>query len=78
MTADALRYTYLSFLLRQGIRAADFDRIVGRVRRQSLSPTCNCIPPGRGGQSNRSSVFFRRYTNLPSPESAEAALLTEG
>jgi polysaccharide biosynthesis transport protein len=36
VTADALRYTYLSFLLRQGIRAADFDRIVGRVPQTEL------------------------------------------
>ncbi len=31
ITPDVLRYTYLSFLLRQGIRAADVDRIVGYV-----------------------------------------------
>jgi integrase len=31
VTPDVLRYTYLSFLLRQGIRAADVDRIVGYV-----------------------------------------------
>src|SRR6516165_1396378 len=30
VTAGALRYTYLSFLLRQGIRAADIGRVVGR------------------------------------------------
>ena len=31
VTPDVLRYTYLSFLLRQGIRAADVDRIVGYI-----------------------------------------------
>lgn len=31
VTPDVLRYTYLSFLLRQGIRAADVGRIVGPV-----------------------------------------------
>jgi uncharacterized protein involved in exopolysaccharide biosynthesis len=36
VTADALRNTYLSFLLRQGIRAADLDRIVGRVPQKDL------------------------------------------
>ena len=36
VTAGALRYTYLSFLLRQGIRAADIGRIVGRVPQNDL------------------------------------------
>ncbi len=36
VTADALRYTYLGFLLRQGIRAADIGRIVGRVPQNDL------------------------------------------
>jgi integrase len=36
VTADALRNTYLSFLLRQGIRAADLERIVGRVPQKEL------------------------------------------
>ena len=36
VTAGALRYAYLSFLLRQGIRAADIGRIVGRVPQNEL------------------------------------------
>ncbi len=36
VTADALRYTYLSFLLRQGIRAADISRIAGYVPQKEL------------------------------------------
>jgi polysaccharide biosynthesis transport protein len=36
VTPDVLRYTYLSFLLRQGIRAADVDRIVGHVPQNDL------------------------------------------
>ena len=36
VTPDALRYTYLSFLLRQGIRAADVGRIVGHVPHKDL------------------------------------------
>jgi len=31
VTPSALRYTFISYLLRQGIRAADIDRIVGRL-----------------------------------------------
>ena len=31
VTPAVLRYTFISYLLRQGIRAADIDRIVGRV-----------------------------------------------
>jgi hypothetical protein len=31
VTPAVLRYTFISYLLRQGIRAADVDRIVGRV-----------------------------------------------
>jgi polysaccharide biosynthesis transport protein len=37
VTTDALRYTYLGFLLRQGIRAADIGRIVGRVPQNELT-----------------------------------------
>jgi polysaccharide biosynthesis transport protein len=33
---DVLRYTYLSFLLRQGIRAADVGRIVGNIPQNEL------------------------------------------
>jgi polysaccharide biosynthesis transport protein len=36
VTPDVLRYTYLSFLLRQGIRAADVGRIVGHVPHNDL------------------------------------------
>jgi polysaccharide biosynthesis transport protein len=36
VTANTLRYTYLSFLLRQGIRAADISRIVGGVPQNEL------------------------------------------
>ena len=36
VTPDVLRYTYLSFLLRQGIRAADVSRIVGYVPHNDL------------------------------------------
>jgi len=36
VTPDVLRYTYLSFLLRQGIRAADVGRIVGHVAHNDL------------------------------------------
>jgi len=36
VTPDVLRYTYLSFLLRQGIRAADVGRIVGHVPHKDL------------------------------------------
>jgi polysaccharide biosynthesis transport protein len=36
VTPDALRYTYLSFLLRQGIRAADVGRVVGHVPQNEL------------------------------------------
>jgi integrase len=31
VTPSVLRYTFIGYLLRQGIRAADIDRIVGRV-----------------------------------------------
>ena len=36
VTADALRYTWLSFLLRQGIRAADVYGVAGRVPHDDL------------------------------------------
>jgi hypothetical protein len=36
VTLSALRYTFISYLLRQGIRAADIDRVVGCVPRNEL------------------------------------------
>ncbi len=36
VTPDVLRYTYLSFLLRQGIRAVDIGRIVGHIPHNDL------------------------------------------
>jgi polysaccharide biosynthesis transport protein len=36
VTAEALRYTYLIFLLRQGIRAADIGRIAGDIPQNEL------------------------------------------
>jgi uncharacterized protein involved in exopolysaccharide biosynthesis len=36
VTPEVLRYTYLSFLLRQGIRPADLGRIVGHVPQDDL------------------------------------------
>jgi polysaccharide biosynthesis transport protein len=36
VTPQALRYTLISFLLRQGIRASDIDRFVGRVPQNDL------------------------------------------
>jgi polysaccharide biosynthesis transport protein len=36
VTPSALRYTFISYLLRQGIRAADIDSIVGKVPHNEL------------------------------------------
>jgi succinoglycan biosynthesis transport protein ExoP len=37
VTAEALRYAYIGYLLRQGIRAADIERIVGRLPHTDLA-----------------------------------------
>jgi hypothetical protein len=36
VTPSVLRYTFIGYLLRQGIRAADIDRIVGRMPQTEL------------------------------------------
>jgi succinoglycan biosynthesis transport protein ExoP len=36
VTPDVLRYTYICFLLRQGIRPADLGRIVGHIPQNDL------------------------------------------
>jgi polysaccharide biosynthesis transport protein len=36
VTPSVLRYTFISYLLRQGIRAADIDQVVGRVPHDEL------------------------------------------
>ena len=36
VTRAVLRHTFISYLLRQGIRAADIDRVVGRVPHNEL------------------------------------------
>ncbi|MBV9686647.1 MAG: hypothetical protein JO096_05495, partial [Alphaproteobacteria bacterium] len=35
-TPSVLRHTFIGYLLRQGIRAADIDRVVGRVPHDEL------------------------------------------
>jgi polysaccharide biosynthesis transport protein len=47
VTPEALRYTYLSFLLRQGIRAADIDRIVGPIPQAELVAYMHLHSPAR-------------------------------
>jgi succinoglycan biosynthesis transport protein ExoP len=38
VTPSVLRYTFIGYLLRQGIRAADIDRVVGQVPHAELVP----------------------------------------
>jgi polysaccharide biosynthesis transport protein len=45
VTPDILRYTYLAFLLRQGIRVADIGRLAGRVPQQELIAYMRFAPP---------------------------------
>jgi len=45
VTPKALRYTYLAFLLRQGIRVADVVRLAGRVPQEELIAYMRYSPP---------------------------------
>ena len=44
VTSQALRYTYLIYLLRQGIRFADLGRIVGRLPQEELAAYMRFAP----------------------------------
>ena len=63
VTADALRYTYLGFLLRQGIRAVDIGRIVGRIPQNELIAYMQLHSPTARLRSSRSSVSSRYCAN---------------
>jgi uncharacterized protein involved in exopolysaccharide biosynthesis len=48
VTPDALRHTYLAFLVRQGARFADLPRIAGHLPPASLMAYGPLSPPGQG------------------------------
>lgn len=44
ITPDVLRYTYVAFLVRQGVRFSDLSRVVGRVSSETLSALATLAP----------------------------------
>jgi succinoglycan biosynthesis transport protein ExoP len=46
--AGTLRHTYIMYLVRQGIRLADLERIVGRLPARELARYARFSPPGPG------------------------------
>jgi polysaccharide biosynthesis transport protein len=44
ITPDVLRYTYIAFLVRQGVRFSDLSRVVGRVATQTMSALSTLAP----------------------------------
>lgn len=46
--ANALRHTYIAFLVRQGIRLSDLERVVGRLPARQLASYGRLSPPGPG------------------------------
>jgi uncharacterized protein involved in exopolysaccharide biosynthesis len=48
VNADALRHTYIIYLVRQGIRTADLERIVGKLPAKIRAGYAQFSPPGPG------------------------------
>jgi uncharacterized protein involved in exopolysaccharide biosynthesis len=46
--AEALRHTYIAYLVRQGIRLSDLGRVVGNLPAQTLAAYGRFSPPGPG------------------------------
>ncbi|HSV51381.1 MAG TPA: Wzz/FepE/Etk N-terminal domain-containing protein [Burkholderiaceae bacterium] len=44
ITPEVLRYTYVAFLVRQGVRFSDLSRVVGRVSTETLSALATLAP----------------------------------
>jgi polysaccharide biosynthesis transport protein len=44
ITPDVLRYTYIAFLVRQGVRFSDLSRVVGRVATETMSALSTLAP----------------------------------
>jgi succinoglycan biosynthesis transport protein ExoP len=46
VTPEALRHTYVAFLVRQGLRFGDLGRVVGRLTSEQLNALAPLAPPG--------------------------------
>jgi len=51
--AETLRHTYIAFLVRQGIRLSELERIIGRIPAKNLSAYSRYSPPGQGLSARR-------------------------
>lgn len=59
-TADAaaLRHTYIMYLVRQGIRLADLEQVVGRLSAKTLARYAKYSPPGPGLKAEAVSLVY--------------------
>jgi hypothetical protein len=48
VTAAVLRHTYVAYLVRQGARLADIERVVGRLPPAAYTDYGRLSPPGAG------------------------------
>ncbi|MGZ8216104.1 GumC family protein [Methylomagnum sp.] len=56
--AEALRHTYLMYLIRQGVRLADLERIVGRMSAKVLARYARYSPPGAGLRAESIALIY--------------------
>jgi hypothetical protein len=48
VTPQALRHTYIAYLVRQGVRLSDLERITGYMPPTALAAYATLSPPGSG------------------------------
>ena len=53
ISAETLRHTYIAYLVRQGIRLSELERIIGRIPAKNLSTYSRYSPPGPGLSARR-------------------------
>lgn len=56
--AEALRHTYIAYLVRQGIRLSELERVIGRLPAKHLSAYSRYSPPGPGLAAERVSLIY--------------------
>ena len=56
--AEALRHTYIAYLVRQGIRLSELERVIGRIPAKNLAAYSRYSPPGPGLSAERVALVY--------------------
>ena len=58
INVEALRHTYIAYLVRQGIRLSELEQVIGRIPAKNLSAYSRYSPPGPGLSARRVALVY--------------------